>query len=92
MSATVSERVSVMRWQKHIPANMTLRLPAGSIHGSSPNLEQMRGAMVEMRQTISVDEGEYQNCLPGLNGLIRMNMAYRGRLESLEPQDTVESN
>ena len=32
--------VLVMRWQKRIPMNMTLRLPVGSIHGGSPNLNR----------------------------------------------------
>lgn len=38
-----SERGSVMRWQKRIPMNMTLKLPVGSIQGSNPSLNQMRG-------------------------------------------------
>jgi hypothetical protein len=38
-----------MRWQKHIPMNMALRLPAGSINGGGPKREAV---MVEMRQAI----------------------------------------
>lgn len=70
---------------------MTLRLPAGSIHGSSSNLEQMEAVMVEMHQASQWTRREYQDCLLGLNGLIRMNVAYRGRLEPLESQGTVEN-
>ncbi len=47
--------------------------------------------MVEMHQASQWTRREYQDCLLGLNGLIRMNVAYRGRLEPLESQGTVEN-